>query len=962
MPKLFNKETGEAEIVGFDKVNEAVLSGKYRFGSAQVPLLHPRGEDIYLFPSDRAEEIMRDNNYRFPDKDQTVSFYERLDADIAEAEKEEDLEEKYGDRGFAATGLGLLRGVSIGLSDPALIKSGLFTQEELREIDERNQVASTASEIAGAVLPAFIPGVGAATLSGLAARGSTAVGRRLAGEAAKKSVARVGASYGVAGAVEGAAYGIGQTISEDALGRGEATAEAYVANIGAGTLLGGGGGILLGSSASIIARSARSKKAARLRQIREDKQFRKDVLQGAKDDGLNIDMNDTRKLTDIMSSEDIIKYAPRDKSGKIRSGGFGRNIKDKIFAGAEFATGADKKLLEEFFAVSEDGANLRKFATMTAPEKQKLAAEYQDEIVKVYNSNERLVKQLTGPEKYIAMRKSLDEVDPKVAQNAAEDFILRSYGVLDDMRARPAEYPYSFPVAKVQRALDELADKITSNTDPFTLYKTLDKAKKDTIDIWMKFGKNLTPEQEATIIHLRERIRDPLKNLLEDTAVFGRAGDIQKKINKTASSYLDFLDQFQKNFMKQRPEAGKRIFEVDPNKIYSYLQMRGRFHATASPRKLSGPGGMNQLLEQQRAFRGLAQGLEPDSPAMARTLTGMDTGEVQTMDDVVTIFTEHNKIRQQSWDDLVTGKDRYAVTDELKKLRDSIDTSTKKLSDIEEAISAEFKLKDLVSDGMPGTGKAVNMLQKMDQTIRYTKNKINKQMRSFVKPAGNAASGVFRGTAAEVEEVTGRPVKSEKKEKEEFKKQKDELSSLATDPTMMVVRLTENLGDLPDIAPNTSYHIGETVNRAIQYASSQIPRSPMQGMFMTAEQPEPSNEQMARFRNIIRAIEDPLVLGDQLANGIIIPETLETVKTVYPFIYEDMKMELIKQITASPVPINFHQQNLVSKFVGVSNPIIRQTAGLQSTWTGMASQPIKRRTNKVQDLDRLFRTPMQGVA
>ena len=99
--------------------------------------------------------------------------------------------------------------------------------------------------------------------------------------------------------------------------------------------------------------------------------------------------------------------------------------------------------------------------------------------------------------------------------------------------------------------------------------------------------------------------------------------------------------------MKQRPEAGKRIFEVDPNKIYSYLQMRGRFHATASPRKLSGPGGMNQLLEQQRAIRGLAQGLEPDSPAMARTLTGMDTGEVQTMDDVVTIFTEHNKDRQQ---------------------------------------------------------------------------------------------------------------------------------------------------------------------------------------------------------------------------------------------------------------------------------------------------------------------------
>ena len=962
MPKLFNKESGEEEIVGFDKVNEAVLSGKYRFGSAQVPLLHPRGDDIYLFPADRAEEIMRDDNYRFPDKKQTTSFYERLDADIASAEKEEDLEEKYGDRDFSAAGLGLLRGVSIGLSDPALIKSGLFSQEELREIEDRNEAASVGGEIFGAVAPAFIPGYGAATLSGLAARGSTAIGRRLAGEAAKKSLGRVATSYGVAGAIEGGAYGIGQTISEDALGRGEATAEAYVANIGAGTLLGGGGGMLLGGSASIIARSARSRKATNLRKLRDAKEFRRDVLQGAKDDGLNIDMSDTRKLTDIMSSEDIIKYAPRDKAGKIRSGGFGRNIKDKILGGAEFATGADKKLLDEFFSVSEDAAKLREFATMTAPQKAKLAADYEDEIIKVYTSNERLVNLLTGPEKYIAMRKALDAVDPKVAKDAVEDYIIRSYMVLDDMKARPAEFTRELYPAKIQRALEQLETDISSASTSFEIFKILDEAKKKTIDKWMRYGKNLTPIEEETVRHLRQSIRNPLKNLLEDTQVFGGAGEIQKKINKTASSYLDFLDQFQKNFMKSRPKEGEIAFEVNPNKIWSYLQMRGRFHATASPRKLSGPGGMNELLEQQRAIRGLAEGLEPDSPAMARTLTGMDTGETQVMDDVVTIFTEHNKIRQQSWDDLVTGKDRLAVTDELTKLRDSIDSSTKKLSDIENKISAEFKLKDLVSDGIPGTGKAVNLMQKMDQVIRYTKNKINKQMRSFVKPAGNAASGVFRGTAAEVEEITGRPVKSEKKEKEDFKKKKDEISSLVADPTMMVVRLSENLGELPDAAPNTSFHIGQTVNRAIQYASSKIPRSPMEGMWMTAEQPEPSNEQMSAFRNVMRAIEDPLVLGDQLANGLIIPETLDTVKNVYPFIFEQMKSELLKQVTSSKAPINFHQQALVSKFVGVSNPMTRQTAGLQSTWTGMASQPIKRRTNKIQNLNRLIKTPIQGVA
>ena len=962
MPKLFNKESGEEEIVGFDKVNEAVLSGKYRFGSAQVPLLHPRGDDIYLFPADRAEEIMRDDNYRFPDKKQTTSFYERLDADIASAEKEEDLEEKYGDRDFSAAGLGLLRGVSIGLSDPALIKSGLFSQEELREIEDRNEAASVGGEIFGAVAPAFIPGYGAATLSGLAARGSTAIGRRLAGEAAKKSLGRVATSYGVAGAIEGGAYGIGQTISEDALGRGEATAEAYVANIGAGTLLGGGGGMLLGGSASIIARSARSRKAANLRKLRDAKEFRRDVLQGAKDDGLNIDMSDTRKLTDIMSSEDIIKYAPRDKAGKIRSGGFGRNIKDKILGGAEFATGADKKLLEEFFSVSEDAAKLREFATMTAPQKAKLAADYEDEIIKVYTSNERLVNLLTGPEKYIAMRKALDAVDPKVAKDAVEDYIIRSYMVLDDMKARPAEFTRELYPAKIQRALEQLEADISSSTSPFQIFKILDEAKKKTIDKWMRYGKNLTPIEEETIRHLRENVRNPLKNLLESEEVFGKAGLMQKKINKTASSYYDFVDNFNKNFSEKVTVGGEKVSKIAEQKIVRYLTLRGRYHATASQRKLSGAGGQNELFQQQRAITGLAQDLAPDSPAMARTLSGMDVGDQQIMDDVVTIFTQHNQMRQSSWDDLVTGKERMAVTNEMKKIRESIDASAKKLEDIEKAMSAEQKLKDLVSDGIRGTGSAVNMLQKMDQVIRYTKNKINKQMRSFVKPAGNAASGVFRGTAAEVEEITGRPVKSEKKEKEDFKKKKDEISSLVADPTMMVVRLSENLGELPDAAPNTSFHIGQTVNRAIQYASSKIPRSPMEGMWMTAEQPEPSNEQMSAFRNVMRAIEDPLVLGDQLANGLIIPETLDTVKNVYPFIFEQMKSELLKQVTSSKAPINFHQQALVSKFVGVSNPMTRQTAGLQSTWTGMASQPIKRRTNKIQNLNRLIKTPIQGVA
>jgi hypothetical protein len=53
---------------------------------------------------------------------------------------------------------------------------------------------------------------------------------------------------------------------------------------------------------------------------------------------------------------------------------------------------------------------------------------------------------------------------------------------------------------------------------------------------------------------------------------------------------------------------------------------------------------------------------------------------------------------------------------------------------------------------------------------------------------------------------------------------------------------------------------------------------------------------------------------------------------------------------------------LISQVMGVAGPYRKMTPGLQATYQQPIGTGLQRRTNKVQNLDRLFKTPVQGIA
>lgn len=185
--------------------------------------------------------------------------------EAAELGQDYQLEQKYGDDEIEAALLGAARGLSFGVSDHALKKAGLYSEEALRELKQRNQISSIAGEIAGVAAPTFLTG-------GLGAAGAGVKGAARAGAATEKLVAKAltsaatksgnkklakeivtkGLSKGAGSAVEASFYGTGQLVSENALGNAEFNAENLAASAGNAALFGGAAGGIFGVTSKII--------------------------------------------------------------------------------------------------------------------------------------------------------------------------------------------------------------------------------------------------------------------------------------------------------------------------------------------------------------------------------------------------------------------------------------------------------------------------------------------------------------------------------------------------------------------------------------------------------------------------------------------------------------------------------------------------------------------------------------
>ncbi len=245
-----------------------------------------------LPPKDNDSDILKEYD-AFVEKSAKEGSPESGDAPVSDEAvksiiKEIDDEAKFGDKPIQTATESFASGLTLGLSDQFLTKTGIMKRSDLRERRERNKTAAITGEVAAvlATLPtggAGLVGKGARAASKFTPLGAAlkagrttekVVGEKLLREAIQKSgnpslaksVIRKTLPAAAGSAVEGAAFGTGQLISEDALGTAEFNAENLMASAGFGAVLGAGAGTVFGAGAALLPEMSKklSKKSANI--------------------------------------------------------------------------------------------------------------------------------------------------------------------------------------------------------------------------------------------------------------------------------------------------------------------------------------------------------------------------------------------------------------------------------------------------------------------------------------------------------------------------------------------------------------------------------------------------------------------------------------------------------------------------------------------------------------------------
>ncbi len=250
---MFNYDDKIVHQIPKSQVEVALRTKRYVLPKGlDVPMVDPHTLEGGYFKSERVQEAL-DNGWMLEQPEDTNKRV--VDA-------------QYGDSEVVAGLAGAARGLSFGLSDQILTKTGLVQPKTLSGLEEANPVSSGVGEVGG-----FVAGLLGPTEAGLLVKGAEAAGKIAERSAAKyitKQALGAGASKTVAAsiaekmvpkilgsAVEGSFYGAGNLLSEEALGKADFNAENLLGSIGTGALIGGVAGGLFGA-AEVVAPYAKT--------------------------------------------------------------------------------------------------------------------------------------------------------------------------------------------------------------------------------------------------------------------------------------------------------------------------------------------------------------------------------------------------------------------------------------------------------------------------------------------------------------------------------------------------------------------------------------------------------------------------------------------------------------------------------------------------------------------------------
>ena len=898
MIQVRNNKTGKLEQIDDGGLPELLNSNEYSLLKNQELEFEDTEGQRRIVPSDQVFDAIDAGFKHVPQK---------------QIQKEEMLDVA-ADEPFKAAGAGLLRGLSLGLSDQILTATGITSPDKLKALEEANPIISTASEITGEIAPIVVSGgtsIGAKVLS----KTPSALADVLATEAAKKALPLSGkilsktasnltksvvdnaVKYGTGSAVEGALFGLGNLISEEALGDAEFNAETALASMGSGALLGGTFGLFAGSAAGMVGEGAKAIK-------NQYNKLQKSLIESIEDPNIKKDI--LTKLSNEETADELLKKigATADEvADKFELEQAAKRIgvpltpgmkeTEKTFAGLEASLLKEpsiggiltrKEVQKTYDAldniqnlINKDAADVDKVTigeSVRSGVKAKISEELEPASL-LYQEIEPRIVDLPLTE---SLRKRFKTERSKDAYTRIFEQGQKYIDNVDNLATYSDVSKYrtfiNNELSKSQRAGDRNAIEFFGN-----LYDNLTTLRTNAIKYNLKARPFVSKQTQITDLLDAQELAD--KMWRETHKKYEFLSDYLGIKTKNMTNLMDKLDEVNISDLADKVMRMKNLDHVQKFQLY--------FPEAADLARARMLWDIKSKASRTGVF----------SPKIFKNeLNKLDESELR-------LLAPHLKNPKQ----LIA--DYSKVVDNLPK--DANPSNTSVNMSFQSMFEIPYQGREAFRYAVYRSGPK-SMLRQLVSRIP-TAGSIEKAANQGKLAISDSVENFFKRTSEKTIKSINRIIVGRDLTDDEIEDTKKKIETYQQNPEAIIDMFVKNNKQLYETAPKTAEALQGKVFNAAQFISSKLPKK-QPSLF---DDSEVSRSEIMKFKNYMDAVENPYKVLSTIGSGYIAPEYMETFKIIYPKLAEELKKEFIERLPEFNKKLSEKQKASLSVILGTDN-------------------------------------------
>lgn len=816
------------------------------------------------------------------------------------------------------------RTLTLGGSDVAIgALGGDEAREGLRERMERSPLARGTGELLGIGASLLATGGAGALARGLAATPAGAVARAgmalERGIGATSALGRAGAAA-AAGSLEGAVFGAGQGVSEWALNpeAQERTAERLMASLGeragAGALLGAlaAGGVSAGAS---LAGAGARKAQSTLRSLFGGGD---ELAEGAAGHGLTADLVGTAEGRAGARSGARSEAGAGSSSRSTASATDNIEIEIEMGSGRSLGKDGPLKRLAEGASARQRYAARQQVATGEVTADLSKIARTADDIVSYTNVGLKPRPVLKALRE--APVGSYDQTagrvfDELTALRGRMELRIASQGEFREggMRAfRKLHKELADFENEVMRGLS--GAKHGTDEGLAEAFIGLDKLKRRIGRLQSIANKGI--DGDPTAMHILRDEYQALRELLEDEAMWGTgASQLQREVNAAWSSYLDFAPAYESRFAlmgkasttRSARDGFESIAVADPARVGSALDNLGKAeNAHVEEVLLEGSKRNAELMETLSKYYDVPE-LSRAAIAESRAAAKRVAGHVDELKRLRTVGDRFDETVQALADipwiggslakAKVTAGRALALTSESGSAAGAAAGA-----EVGAASSSGVGMGIGIGANVTGAAEAAGRRMGALQKLFAASEDVGRKLSSSIGEYARRASAGAKFTAASASGAHASRAERRKKYEQSYA----QVREFSRDPEAAMRRVFRVQMQVGTVAPTLARAYAAQTLRAAQFLAEKAPTREAPTMFERDEEaPSVSDEEVREFLEYVRAVENPLTVVDDLAKGRVSPRAVEAVKAVYPRLYQDMRIEVMRSFEEAEEPPSY---------------------------------------------------------